>query len=36
MDLFDTLRLVGGLCLFLFGMDFMGQALERDADNKLE
>ncbi len=33
--LFDLLSLVGGLCLFLFGMNFMGQALERRAGDKL-
>lgn len=36
MDLFDVLTLVGGLCLFLFGMDVMGSALERTAGSKLE
>lgn len=35
MDLFDILTLVGGLCLFLFGMDIMGQALERRAGDSL-
>ncbi len=35
MDLFDGLTLVGGLCLFLFGMNLMGQALERRAGGKL-
>ena len=35
MDLFDILTLIGGLCLFLFGMNLMGQALERRAGNKL-
>ncbi len=35
MDFFDLLNLIGGLCLFLFGMDLMGQALERRAGNKL-
>lgn len=35
MDLFDALTLIGGLCLFLFGMDLMGQALERRAGNSL-
>ena len=29
------LTLVGGLCLFLFGMNVMGQALERRAGGKL-
>lgn len=35
MDIFDVLSLVGGLSLFLFGMNVMGQALERRAGNKL-
>jgi phosphate:Na+ symporter len=35
MDLFDVLTLVGGLCLFLFGMNLMGDALERRAGNSL-
>ena len=34
-NIFNTLALVGGLCLFLFGMNIMGQALERRAGNKL-
>ena len=29
MSIFDVLTMIGGLCLFLFGMDLMGQALER-------
>ena len=36
MDVFDVLTLIGGLCLFLFGMNLMGSALERSAGNKLE
>ncbi len=36
MDLFDVLTLVGGLCLFLFGMNIMGEALERRAGNRLQ
>ena len=36
MDLFDVLNLIGGLCLFLFGMTLMGQALERRAGNRLK
>ncbi len=35
MDIFNVLTLIGGLCLFLFGMDLMGQALERRAGNSL-
>lgn len=36
MDIFDILTLIGGLCLFLFGMNIMGSALERSAGGKLE
>ncbi len=36
MDIFDVLTLIGGLCLFLFGMTVMGDALERSAGSKLE
>lgn len=36
MDFFDVLTLIGGLCLFLFGMNLMGDALERSAGSKLE
>ena len=35
MDLFQTLNLIGGLSLFLFGMNVMGQALERRAGGSL-
>ena len=35
MDIFDVLTMIGGLCLFLFGMNVMGQALERRAGNSL-
>lgn len=35
MNFFDVLTLIGGLCLFLFGMDVMGNALERRAGSKL-
>lgn len=35
MDIFDMLTMIGGLSLFLFGMDIMGQALERRAGGKL-
>ena len=35
MDIFDILTMIGGLCLFLFGMDVMGQALERRAGGAL-
>ncbi len=36
MDIFDLLTMIGGLCLFLFGMDIMGKSLERSAGSKLE
>ena len=35
MDIFDILTMIGGLCLFLFGMNIMGEALERAAGNSL-
>ncbi len=35
MDIFDLLTMIGGLCLFLFGMNLMGEALERRAGNSL-
>ena len=35
MDIFHVLTLLGGLSLFLFGMNLMGQALERRAGGKL-
>ena len=36
MSVFDVLTLVGGLCLFLFGMSVMGDALERRAGSSLK
>ncbi len=36
MTIFDVLTLIGGLCLFLFGMNVMGGALERRAGGKLQ
>lgn len=36
MDLFDGLTLVGGLSLFLFGMNLMGGALEKRAGSSLK
>ncbi len=36
MDLFDVLTLVGGLCLFLFGMNIMGDSLEKSAGGSLK
>ena len=35
MNFFDVLTMLGGLCLFLFGMNTMGDALERRAGNRL-
>lgn len=35
MDIFDFLTMIGGLSLFLFGMNVMGQALERRAGGGL-
>ena len=36
MTIFNLLSLVGGLALFLFGMNIMGNALEKRAGNKLK
>ena len=36
MDIFGVLQMVGGLCLFLFGMNIMGDGLERRAGNSLK
>lgn len=36
MDIFSFLTLVGGLCIFLFGMGLMGDALERRAGGSLK
>ncbi len=36
MTIFNVLELFGGLALFLFGMNFMGEALEKSAGNKLK
>ena len=35
MDIFDVLTMIGGLSLFLFGMNIMGESLERAAGNSL-
>ena len=35
MTIFDVLTMIGGLCLFLFGMNIMGQALEVSAGSNL-
>ena len=34
--IFKIISLLGGLALFLFGMDVMGKALERQAGGKLQ
>lgn len=36
MDLFDILKLLGGLAFFLYGMNMMGDALERKAGTRLK
>lgn len=36
MNIFDLLTMIGGLCLFLFGMNIMGDALERRAGGGLK
>lgn len=36
MSIFNILTMIGGLCLFLFGMNIMGEALERRAGNGLK
>ncbi|MCR5202064.1 MAG: Na/Pi cotransporter family protein [Lachnospiraceae bacterium] len=36
MNIFNVLNMLGGLCLFLFGMAVMGDALERRAGDKLK
>ena len=36
MTIFDVLTMIGGLCLFLFGMNVMGDGLERRAGGSLK
>ena len=36
MSIFNVFTLFGGLAMFLFGMDIMGKALEKQAGNKLQ
>ncbi len=36
MSIFEVLELIGGLALFLFGMNFMGEALEKRGGGKLK
>ena len=35
MDIFGVLQMIGGLCLFLFGMETMGDGLTRTSGSKL-
>ncbi len=36
MSFFDVLNLIGGIALFLFGMDYMGESLKRTAGGKMQ
>ena len=36
MNIYNLLELVGGLSLFLFGMEVMGDSLKRSAGNRLK
>ena len=36
MNIFNFLSLIGGLALFLYGMNIMGEALEKRAGNQLK
>ena len=36
MDIFNVLSLIGGLALFLYGMNFMGDGLAKTAGGKIE
>ena len=36
MDFFGVLTMLGGLALFLFGMDVMGDGLEKASGGRLE
>ncbi|MBQ5868564.1 MAG: Na/Pi symporter, partial [Lachnospiraceae bacterium] len=36
MDIFGVLTMLGGLALFLFGMDVMGDGLEKASGGRLE
>ena len=36
MDIFDLFSFIGGLCLFMFGMNIMSKALEQKAGHKLK
>ena len=36
MDFFDILKMIGGLALFLYGMDLMGDGLEKASGGRME
>ena len=36
MSIFNVFTLMGGIAMFLYGMDLMGKALEQTAGNKLQ
>lgn len=36
MTIFDLLQFIGGLALFLYGMNYMGTSLEKLSGGKLE
>ena len=36
MTIFDVLTLIGGIAMFLFGMNVMGDGLEKISGGKLE
>ena len=36
MDIFGILTMIGGLALFLYGMDIMGEGLSKASGGKLE
>ena len=36
MTIFNVFSLLGGLALFLFGMDIMGKSLEKQAGGQLQ
>ena len=36
MDIFDVLTMIGGLALFLYGMEVLGDGLKKASGGKLE
>ena len=36
MSIFNVFTLMGGIAMFLYGMDLMGKALEQTAGSKLQ